>query len=165
MIVTLALLLLGSNPALASFPPEVTGPGTHVVAFLSSRCPCSASHEKILAELAKEYGPKGFTFTGIHSNADETEASDDAHFQAAQLPFAVLKDPGSKWADAMGALKTPHVFVIKDGRTLYSGGVDNSARADRATEFFLKDALKALAQGQEPPMARTRALGCVIRRE
>src|SRR5262245_12746026 len=95
----------------------VSGKNTHlepqalgsVVVFLSAKCPCSASHEPVLKDLAREFEPKGFRFIGVHSNADEALGFTQEHFKAAALPFSVIQDPQSKIADVFGALKTPHV--------------------------------------------------------
>jgi hypothetical protein len=135
-----------------------------VVVFLSARCPCSASHEPVLAELAREFAPEA-RFVAIHSNADEPEAESAAHFKAAALPFAVIQDHGSRLADAFGALKTPHVYVISSkGEILFQGGVDDSHDAAKAHRPYLKLALQALKEGHTPEVTLARSLGCQIRR-
>ncbi|MBC7386965.1 MAG: redoxin family protein [Cryobacterium sp.] len=140
-----------------------------VVVFLSAKCPCSASHESSLRSLATEYGAKGFQFIGIHSNRDETAEFAKAHFQSLHLPFPVIEDGQANetppLATAYGALKTPHAFVVSpSGEILYSGGVDDSKDATRATKLFLKDALIAVATGKKPEVTESRTLGCVIQR-
>ncbi len=147
-------------------PPALglSGKGTEVVVFLSARCPCSKSHEEGLARLAKEFAASGVKFRGVHSNADEPAEEARAHFAQAALGFEVLEDSGSQVADAMGALKTPHAYVMKDGKLVFHGGVDDSATASRAQRFFLRDVLAALRDGQAPPFDKARSLGCVIKR-
>ena len=133
-----------------------------VVVFLSSRCPCSQAHEPGLKSLAQQF-PE-VKWVGIHANADETETDDRAHFKNAELPFPVLRDSGSQWADAFGALKTPHAFVVKDGKIIFRGGVDNSTLGNGATKTFLFDALTAIKLGKTIAEPEARALGCIIRR-
>jgi peroxiredoxin len=136
-----------------------------VVLFLSSRCPCSASHEERIKELYNEFSPKGFRFIGIHSNQDESPSSARAHFEKAGLPFPVLQDSGAKIANALGALKTPHAYVLSPkGEILFQGGVDDSHIARDAKKFYLKTALSQIEQGQKPDPAEVRVLGCVIER-
>jgi peroxiredoxin len=136
-----------------------------VVVFLSAKCPCSSSHEAALSKLHREFAPKGFGFIGVHSNADEPVALAREHFAGSALPFPVISDPAQKYADSYGALKTPHVFVIdREGKLRFQGGVDDSKVHALAKRFYLKDALSALAAGQEPPLAVARALGCAIKR-
>lgn len=141
-------------------------PKATVVAFLSARCPCSASHEVALKTLAEQYAGKGFQFVGIHSNADEDTTLTRAHFAEAKLPFAILEDSSdASLADAFGAIKTPHVFVVSpQGDILYQGGVDNSKSLDRASKHYLKEVLAALDAGKEAPVKLARTLGCAITR-
>jgi hypothetical protein len=134
-----------------------------VVVFLSARCPCSRSHETKLRALALAY-PR-FRFVGIHSNADEPEAQAATHFREAQLGFTVLQDPQSRLADGLGALKTPHAYVIDPrGKILFEGGVDDSQIANHAKRHFLKAALDDVLAAREVREPQARALGCLIRR-
>jgi peroxiredoxin len=151
---------------LADSADVVLGPSDKltVVAFLSARCPCSASHEATLAALAKEFGAQA-RFVGIHSNADESEQESVEHFKKSALPFPVIQDSGAKLADRFGALKTPHVFVIAaNGDVVFQGGVDDSHDAKRASREYLKAALQDLRAGHAPQINLARSIGCVIRR-
>jgi peroxiredoxin len=135
-----------------------------VVAFLSARCPCSASHEATLAALAKEFGSEA-RFVGIHSNVDEPETESSEHFKKSALPFPVIQDSGSRLANEFGAVKTPHVFVLaKSGEVLFQGGVDDSHDAHRASREYLKNALQDLRAGRAPQINLARSIGCIIRR-
>ena len=148
---------------LVRIDPKREGRAT-VVAFLSARCPCSASHEPVLAKLAAEF--PGMRFVGVHSNSDEDDAFTRAHFTAAGLPFPVVQDNHSQLARELGAFKTPHVFVLSPkGEVLFSGGVDDSHFAERADKHYLKEALVAVAEGREPTEKEVRTLGCIIKRE
>jgi peroxiredoxin len=144
--------------------PAKAAKGT-VVVFLSARCPCSASHELALKELAREYEAKGFRFVGIHSNADEAEELTRKHFAEAGLPFPVLADGQSRLADAFGALKTPHAYLLSPkGEILFQGGVDDSHIAAASRQPYLRNALAAVAAGRAPDPAEVRTLGCAIKR-
>jgi len=159
----LAAALLGSVHAQASLPHGSKGT---VVVFLSSKCPCSASHEPKLKALAREFKPLGFEFVGIHSNSDEPADVSKAHFEKAALGFEVREDEEGKLADSLGALKTPHAFVLNtEGKVLFQGGVDDSQTAESAKKQFLRDALEDIRGGREPRVAMARALGCMIKRK
>lgn len=135
-----------------------------LIVFLSARCPCSASHEPVLADLAREYG-KEVSFIGVHSNADEPLEETAAHFKSAALPFPVIQDEGARLANAFGALKTPHAFLLsKEGRIVFQGGVDDSHVAATATRPYLKNALESMRAGRTPEVTLARSIGCVIRR-
>lgn len=136
-----------------------------VVLFLSARCPCSRSHEESLKALWKEYAPRGFQFIGVHSNRDEDAEVTRRHFTGTALPFPIIEDPELKLANAFGALKTPHSYLLKpDGEMAFQGGVDNSADASQASQYFLKEALSAVDSGRDPAVKVARALGCAIKR-
>ena len=136
-----------------------------VVAFLSTRCPCSASHQPVLNEIQKEFEPAGFQFVGIHSNANEDLEEARQFFKKAGLTFPVIQDTRSQIADKYQAFKTPHVYIISPTQEiLFQGGVDNSKLAEKATRFYLKDALLAIKAGKKPAEKEVRVLGCEIKR-
>ena len=136
-----------------------------IVVFLSAKCPCSQSHEVTLANLAKEFGPQGFRFVGVHSNSDESSELSIAHFKSSALPFPVVQDQSSQLATAFGALKTPHVFVLQKGELVFSGGVDNSKTSSNANQHYLRLALEKISEGKLPEVREVRTLGCVIQRK
>jgi thiol-disulfide isomerase/thioredoxin len=133
------------------------------VVFLSSRCPCSRSHEAVLKELAKKY-PE-VRFVGVHSNQNEPNEEAKRYFEKAALPFPVIEDTGAKLADKLSAFKTPHIFVLDPGgNKLFSGGVDDSHLAQNAKKQYLAAALKAISENKKPDPAEVRTLGCIIQR-
>lgn len=135
-----------------------------VLVFLSARCPCSSSHENLLNDLQTEF--KDFRFIGVHANQDEPLEESRKHFVEAKLKFPVLQDKGAQYADAFKAFKTPHAFVLSaSGEILYQGGVTDSHSGPNANNFYLKQVLTALHQGQPAPFETKRALGCVISRK
>ena len=135
-----------------------------VVLFMSSSCPCSESHEKKISRLYQTYSKDGFEFVAVHANQDETLEEAQAHFKKAQLPFAIVQDEGAKIANELKALKTPHAYIIQKGKIIYEGGVDDSMDAAKSKKEFLETALKEVSQGQSITLAKTRALGCQIKR-
>ncbi len=135
-----------------------------VLVFLSAKCPCSASHEELLNKLSAEY--KDFTFVAIHSNADENAVDTKTHFEATHLSFPIIQDHKNAWANQLGALKTPHAFVLNNqGEIIYQGGVTDSHVGPSAKKQFLKDALEDIRSGKTPRLKEGRALGCFIQRE
>ena len=93
-----------------------------VVVFVSSRCPCSHNHVGALNALYRNYHAKGVSFLGVHANADQNDTSDRAYFSRRPFEFRVIRDPGLLVAQ-LGALKTPHAFVLSPtGQVLFRGG-------------------------------------------
>jgi hypothetical protein len=155
------LPILSGNDLRSGAPVKWRGDTLSVVVFLSASCPCSNSHEPGLAALAQKY-PQ-IPFVGILSN--DASAQSAAHFAKGPIAFALLREPGHQWADAFGALNTPHAFLVDaGGKVLFEGGVDDSRDAKRASRGFLAQALAEVAAGKPVSQSRARPLGCAIRR-
>ncbi len=131
--------------------------------FLNSNCPCSQAHFDHLNGLKQKY-PK-FSFMGFQSN-DEVEKEDArAYFDKFNLTFPVFLDQSLEFANIFQAMKTPHVFVLDNkGELVFQGGATNSRNPERATKFYLKDALAALNKGITPSITNAKTIGCYIQR-
>ncbi len=177
-IVAISIFLLSMQCTAASLPP-IKGTdlisGTilehqwkeskkgSVLVFLSSACPCSHAHIGHLAELATTH-PE-IKFIGVHSNANETKADSEKYFRSLSLPFPVIQDEASAWADRLRAHRTPHAFLVTpEGNLAYQGGVTSSADPEKADSFYLKVTLKKFLAGEVIESSRTRVLGCQIAR-
>lgn len=152
--------LLGA-PSPQTIHWEAPGVEGTVLVFLSSVCPCSRGHEPSLRDLARDF-PQ-FRFVGLVANPEEDRAAIVEHFSKAKLPFFLAADFDQQQARRWGALKTPHVFVIdRHGNERYRGGVDNSHQVEKATAFYLRDALTSLHTGQPIATPESKPLGCPI---
>jgi peroxiredoxin len=139
------------------------GPKGLVLIFLSAKCPCSNSHTQMIKNLATEF--KQFNFVGVHANSDEDLKSSQAYFKSLALPFPIIEDSEQQLADQLGALKTPHSFLISpEGKILYQGGVTSSHQADQADKQYLREALAETQAGKTVTVSEARTLGCVISR-
>ena len=135
-----------------------------VVLFLSSSCPCSNSHIPHLIKLSEDF-PQ-FQFVGIHSNKNESQTDAELYFKSKNLPFPVLRDNNLEWANRLGALRTPHAYLISsEGEVLYQGGVTSSGEAEKADSFYLKVTLKKYLLGEKIEQSKSRVLGCQIARD
>ncbi len=136
-----------------------------VIVFLSTRCPCSASHQAVLNQIAGEFGAQGIRMVGVHSNANESQEEAMAYFSVAKLAFPVIQDPRTVLADRFEAFKTPHAYIVGPKlEILFQGGVDNSKIYERATQHYLRDALSEIVQGRLPREKTVRVVGCQIQR-
>ena len=140
-----------------------------VVAFVGTECPLCLQYGPRLAELAKEYEPKGVAFLGIDSNQQDS-LQEIAHYaREHKIDFTILKDPGNTVADQFGAVRTPEVFVL-DGerRVRYWGRIDDQfgvGYARAAPEHReLAEALDAVLAGNDVATPVTKAIGCHIGR-
>jgi len=150
-----------------------------VVVFTCNHCPTAQYYEERLKELVTDYRDKGVALVAIMPNdpksvrLDElgwTDLSDsfeemklrasDRHFN-----FAYLYDGDTESvARIYGPVATPHAFVFDAGRKLrYAGAIDDSERVQHVTKHYVRDALTALLAGQEPPVTKTKVIGCSVK--
>ena len=82
-----------------------------------------------------------------------------------QFNFPYLYDGDTEAvARAYGPVATPHVFVFDAARKLrYVGAIDDSERVQHVTKHYVRDALDALLAGQEPPVTKTKVVGCSVK--
>jgi peroxiredoxin len=136
-----------------------------VLIFIAVQCPVSNAYNERMEKLAEDYKTKGITVIGINSNAPES--ADDVKNHAAQnnLKFTILKDPGNKIADRLGASKTPEAYLLDaNNKLLYHGRIDNSKEAAGVNSSELRDAIEATLAGKPVEKTSAMAFGCTIKR-
>jgi peroxiredoxin len=142
-----------------------------VVAFLGADCPLANLYGPRLAELAGTFGPRGVAFVGINANAQDSLADTRAYARRHRLPFPLLKDPDQAVSDRLGAVRTPEVFVLDEGRVVrYWGRIDDryevgGVRRPRAGRRHLAAALEELLAGRPVTRPAVPSVGCHIGRE
>jgi hypothetical protein len=119
--------------------------------------------------LQAEYGSRGFRLVAVNGNDAEKHPGDSfeemiARSRAQAFTFDYLHDPTQELARALGSQRTPEVFLFdSDRRLVYHGAIDDN-RGDRAvTQHYLTDAIVALLEGREPPVADTPPVGCTVK--
>ncbi len=137
---------------------------TAVVVFLSTECPFSnAYHERLLA-VARDYAGRNVALIGINSHPTESVNEIREHAKQNKLDFPILKDEGSKVADAYGATRTPEVFVVDAAGVLrYHGRIDNSKDVARVKRNDLREALDEMLAGKAVSVPETKSFGCPIK--
>ncbi len=140
-----------------------------VVVFLGTQCPLSNQFLPRLAELHKEFAPKGVQFLGINANHQDSPSRIAEHAQKRELPFPVLRDEGNKLADQFGARRTPEAFVLDGQRVIrYQGRVDDqfgiNVQRPAPTRRDLAEALQEVLAGNKVSVAATPVAGCIIGR-
>lgn len=131
------------------------------VVFLSSVCPCSGSHIKMLKQTSSL--KDNVQFVAIHSNFYEDLNSAQYYFTKAKLGFPVIFDRESVLAKSFGAISTPHLFLLnQEGQIEYSGALTSSNNALKAKDNYLVSALKALQVGGTISVKFRKPYGCKI---
>ncbi len=139
---------------------------TAVLIFSSQKCPWSHAADKGLKTLAKEYSAKGVAFFAIDSNRSTSPEELKAYVAKEGIPYPVLKDVENKYADEVGASRTPEFFIVdKDGKVAYHGAYDNRKAPDQTGDInYVRNALEDLLAGKPVAAPEVQAWGCGIKR-
>ena len=136
-----------------------------VMLFIAVQCPVSNAYNERMEKLAQDYKAKGIAVIGINSNVKEDADAVKAHASENKLTFAILKDPGNKIADKLGASVTPEAYFIDpNNKLLYHGRIDNSRNPDQIETSDLRNALDASLAGKTIEKTEAKAFGCTIKR-
>lgn len=154
-------------PDLQGVPHKLSGfrGSVVIINFWSAECPHSERTDWSLLLLLEKWNGE-VAMLPVASNRNESVAM-VAEAAAARGVSRILIDSEQVVADLYGAITTPHVFVLdQKGILRYRGAVDDvSFRRREATQFFLRDAVEALLNGQPLLLSETPAYGCAIVRE
>jgi len=144
---------------------SLAGKNGSVVIFIAVQCPVSNAYNERMEKLAEDYQAKGIAVIGINANAVEDAAAVKAHAAEHHLTFPILKDPGNKIADKLGASVTPEAYFIDaNNKLLYHGRIDNSRNAAQIESNDLRNALDAALAGKPVEKTEAKAFGCSIKR-
>lgn len=136
-----------------------------VLIFVAVQCPVSNAYNERMEKLAQEYKARGINVIGINSNVAEPAAAVKVHAATNHLTFPVLKDPGNKIADQLGATVTPEAYLLDaNNKLVYRGRIDNSRNGDQISATELRDALEAIVSGKPVTKNIATAFGCSIKR-
>lgn len=143
--------------------------GTLVI-FTCNHCPYVKAWQDRIVELGNTFMDQGIGVIAINSNDPGHSAEDGyehmvkrAEKKGMKYPYVV--DADSNVAKTFGASKTPEAFLFDaNGKLVYHGTIDDNVQEPKKVqEHYLRDALKAVANGNEPPKAETKAMGCSIK--
>ena len=144
---------------------SLAGKNGTVLLFIAVQCPVSNAYNERMAKLADDYKAKGIAVVGINSNVAEDAAAVKAHAGEHKLSFPILKDPGNKIADRLGASVTPEAYFIDmNNKLLYHGRIDNSRNAAQVESNDLRNALDSALSGKTVEKTEAKAFGCSIKR-
>lgn len=144
-----------------------------VLVFTCNHCPFSVAYEDRIIALHKAFAGKGFPVVAVNSNDAVAYPADSyeemiVRSKEKKLPYVYLHDETQKYAKLYGAVKTPHVFVLKKvgGQFVvaYIGAIDdNSNEPELVKTKYVENALNSILKGEEVKPAFTKAVGCGIK--
>jgi peroxiredoxin len=144
---------------------SLAGKNGTVLIFIAVQCPVSNAYNERMAKLAEDYKAKGIAVIGINANVAEDAAAVKAHAAEHNLSFTILKDPGNKIADKLGASVTPEAYFLDaHNKLLYHGRIDNSRNPAQVETSDLRNALDAALGDKPVEKTEAKAFGCTIKR-
>ena len=134
-----------------------------------NHCPYVQAWEGRMVAIQRDYADRGFRLVAVSSNDADKYPEDSFGEMKARAArqgfnFDYLYDEDQSAARAYAPSRTPEVFLFdRDRRLVYHGAIDDS-RDDRAvTRHYLREALDAILDGDEPPVAETPPVGCTVK--
>jgi len=151
----------GTNRTLAS----LKGKNGSVILFIAVQCPVSNAYNERMEQLAQDFKAKGINVIGINANSTEDASAVKAHAAQNKLSFVILKDPGNKIADRLGAKVTPEAYFLDaNNKLVYHGRIDNSKDPAGVNSSELRDALNLVLAGKPVEKTNATSFGCTIKR-
>ena len=144
---------------------SLAGKNGTVLLFIAVQCPVSNAYNERMEKLAQDYRARGINVIGINSNVKEDAAAVKAHAAEHKFTFTILKDPGNKIADKLGASVTPEAYLLDpNNKLLYHGRIDNARNAEQVETNDLRNALDAALANKPIEKTEAKAFGCTIKR-
>ena len=157
----------GKTVSLADFKDKTA----LLVIFMCNHCPYVIHIRAGLAQLARDYMPKGVAIAGINSNdvanypADSPANMKDEVKSAGYL-FPYLYDEAQAVANSYRAACTPDIFLFDRGRRLVYRGQFDASRPGNGIPVTGKDlraALDAVLAGKPVSEFQKASIGCNIK--
>jgi hypothetical protein len=134
-----------------------------------NHCPYVQAWEGRMKSIQADYHDRGVVLVAINSNDPDRYPEDSfaemrRRAEREAFNFDYLWDDDQSVVRALAAERTPEVFVFDSGRRLvYHGAIDDSRDDTAVTRHYLRDALDAVLEGREPPVAETPPSGCSVK--
>lgn len=146
-----------------------------VIDFWSTQCPVSRRYDEARTQLHDEYAKQGVVFFAVDPDAGDVDDKNAdpyhkirAYLKDNPVPWTVCVDQGNVIADRLGAKVTPQLFIVdKKGVVRYVGAYDDNKMGTLKAGVekpYVRQAIDALLNDQEPPVASTEPFGCPIKR-
>jgi glutathione peroxidase-family protein len=143
-----------------------------IVVFTCNHCPFAKAYEDRIMALDKKYSSLGMPVVAINAN-DASEYEEDSFDNMKKrardkgYSFPYLHDETQAVAKAFGAMRTPHVFMLRnDGGKFtvqYIGTIDDNYQdASGVTKRYVEDAANNILAGKPVVVNQTKAIGCAI---
>lgn len=144
-----------------------------ILIFTCNHCPFSVAYEDRIIALHNKYASKGFPVLAINPNDEKAYPIDSYENMIERakekgFPFAYVRDETQEVAHRFGAMKTPHVFLLRNvgGQFVvsYIGAIDDNTNDPELVKTrYVENAIEAILKGEEIKPNFTKAVGCSIK--
>jgi thiol-disulfide isomerase/thioredoxin len=151
-----------------------------VIVFTCNHCPTAQAYEDRVIQLAKDYSNKGVAIVAVSPNDPKSIRLDELGYtdlsdtyeemklrsKLKKYNFPYLYDGDQQtMSKAYGPVATPHVFIFDKSRMLrYQGRIDDVERPSKTPNTLdTRNAIEALLQKKEVPVATTKVFGCSVK--
>ena len=141
-----------------------------VVIVSCNHCPTVIEYEDRMIAIQRDYAGKGVELIAINSNETDGHPTDSLEHMVERakdkgFKFPYLRDDTQDIARALGAVRTPEVFLFGPGRTLvYHGRIDDNASNPSAVKRHdLREALDEVLAGKPVSVPKTTPVGCTVK--
>jgi peroxiredoxin len=141
-----------------------------VVIVSCNHCPTVVEYEDRMIEIQRDYADKGVLLIAINGNETDGHPTDsfDHMVQRAKdkgFNFPYLRDDTQDVVRALGAVRTPEVFLFGPDRTLvYHGRIDDNPSNPKAVKRpDLREALDEVLAGKPVSVSKTTPVGCTVK--
>lgn len=153
-----------------------------LIVFTCNHCPTAQAYEDRLIALTNDYRKKGVAVVAVMPNdpisirldelgyTDMGDSFEEMKKRAAtkHFNFPYLYDGKTETTSRKyGPIATPHVFIFDKARKLrYSGRIDDTEKPTKTPQNLdTRNALDALLDNKEVPVATTKVFGCSVKWE
>lgn len=149
-------------------PDDLWSSELNVFLFLSPECPLCENYSATIKTLRTEFEEGRVAFIGIFSGEWYSKEEITTFLARYQPPVTPILDPTYQLQQLFSATVTPEVVVTNNqGEVLYQGKIDNwivslGKKRTVVNQYYLRDALQSLLDGQQPEIAKTEPVGCFI---
>lgn len=150
------------------------------IVFMCNHCPTSQAYEDRIIKLTADYAARGVKVVAINPNHPESLRLDELGYSDVGDSFAEMKirarekkfnfpylyDGATEIASKKyGPVATPHIFIFDRERKLrYQGRIDDVENPYHTPHVFdARNAIDALLNNQEVPVATTKVFGCSVK--
>ena len=141
--------------------------GTSVLIFTTRECPISNAYAPEINRIAKEYSSRKVRLYLVNVEPGVKPAEVKRHAIEYRIASPVLLDERQALARAVGAKVTPEAAVLRSGKLMYLGRIDDQffalgGRRPKVSSRDLRDALEAVIAGKKVRAPQVRAVGCLL---